>query len=107
MGARARFFNPAYLSPEVLQKIPSEINLQAAHMWSFAVCLYEVETRQIPFDGLSPMEIGLKVSFEGLRLELESAGHGEKLFRICMNEDVSKRPKFEQIIPVLDKLIKS
>jgi len=103
---RSKFLNPAYLSPEVLQKPPGEVNLQAAHMWSFAVCLYEIETRQIPFYGLSPMEIGLKVSFEGLRLELESAGHGDKLFRICMNEDVAKRPKFEQIVPVLDKLIK-
>lgn len=103
---RSKFLNPAYLSPEVLQKPPGEVNLQAAHMWSFAVCLYEIETRQIPFYGLSPMEIGLKVSFEGLRLELESAGHGDKLFRICMNEDVGKRPKFEQIVPVLDKLIK-
>lgn len=30
-------------------------------MWSFAVLLWELATRQVPFAELSPMEAGLKV----------------------------------------------
>ena len=29
-----------------------------------------------------------------------------KLIRICMNEDPAKRPSFEQVIPILEKMRK-
>ena len=45
-----------------LQKKPEDINLRAADMWSFAILLTELETREVPFADLSPMEIGMKVS---------------------------------------------
>jgi len=45
-----------------LQKRRSEINVKAADMWSFAVLLWELATREVPFADLSPMESGLKVS---------------------------------------------
>lgn len=44
-----------------LQKKGKEINVKAADMWSFAVLLWELATRQVPFAELSPMEAGLKV----------------------------------------------
>ncbi|KAK6485777.1 integrin-linked protein kinase [Huso huso] len=36
-------------------------------MWSFAVLLWELVTREVPFADLSNMEIGMKVALEGLR----------------------------------------
>lgn len=30
-------------------------------MWSFAILLWELATREVPFSHLSPMEIGMKV----------------------------------------------
>lgn len=30
-------------------------------MWSFAILLWELATRQVPFSRFSPMEIGMKV----------------------------------------------
>lgn len=45
-----------------LQKKPEEINRRSADMWSFAVLLWELVTREVPFADLSNMEIGMKVS---------------------------------------------
>lgn len=45
-----------------LQRRPEDINLKAADMWSFAVLLWELETREVPHAELSPMETGMKVS---------------------------------------------
>ena len=46
-----------------LQKRPEDINARAADMWSFAILLVELETREVPFADLSPMEIGMKVTY--------------------------------------------
>ena len=45
-----------------LQRHPEDINQKAADMWSFAVLLWELETREVPHAELSPMETGMKVS---------------------------------------------
>lgn len=44
-----------------LQKKPKELNVKAADMWSFAITLWEMATREVPFADLTPMEAGMKV----------------------------------------------
>lgn len=44
-----------------LQKKPKDLNVKAADMWSFAVTLWEMATREVPFADLTPMEAGMKV----------------------------------------------
>lgn len=44
-----------------LQRRPDDINTRAADMWSFAILLWELETREVPFAELSAMEVGMKV----------------------------------------------
>lgn len=44
-----------------LQKKRIDTNSEACDMWSFAILLWELATREIPFSHLSPMEIGMKV----------------------------------------------
>lgn len=83
---RGRCHQPQWVAPEALQKKGKEINVkvgslfifslvcnsfdgesfgfQAADMWSFAVLLWELATRQVPFADLSPMEAGLKVPLQ-------------------------------------------
>jgi hypothetical protein len=39
----------------------TEINQRAADMWSYAILLWELATREVPFAELSPMEVGMKV----------------------------------------------
>ena len=43
---------------------------------------------------------------ESMRINLpcEMSNPMKKLIRICMNEDPAKRPKFEMILPILEKL---
>lgn len=50
-----------FLWPAALQKKPEEINRRSADMWSFAILLWELVTREVPFADLSNMEIGMKV----------------------------------------------
>ncbi|KAG7254117.1 hypothetical protein CRUP_004614 [Coryphaenoides rupestris] len=88
-----RSYAPAWLAPEALQKRPEDINRRSADMWSFAVLLWELVTREVPFADLSQMEIGMK----GLRPTIPPgiSPHVCKLMRLCMNEDPAKRPKFD------------
>ncbi|MGH0153925.1 UNVERIFIED_CONTAM: hypothetical protein FKN15_068763 [Acipenser sinensis] len=89
-----------------LQKKPEDINRRSADMWSFAVLLWELVTREVPFADLSNMEIGMKVALEGLRPTIPPgiSPHICKLMKICMNEDPAKRPKFDMIVPILEKM---
>lgn len=56
------FLIVCYSSSLALQRPFSEINQRAADMWSFAILLWELATREVPFAELSPMEIGMKVT---------------------------------------------
>lgn len=103
---RNKVYQPAWMAPEALQKKDSEINSQAADMWSFAIILWELATRQVPYAGLSAVEIGMKVALEDLRVSIPPgiSNHMARLTRICMNEEPGKRPTFDQIIPILTKM---
>ena len=49
-----------------LQHRPEDIDKRAADMYSFAVILWEIATNKIPFSGLSPMNIGIKVCTDNI-----------------------------------------
>jgi len=103
---RNKMYQPAWIAPEALQKKTTEINVKAADMWSFAMLLWELATRQVPFSDMNPMEVGMKIALEDLRVTIPPgiSQHMSRLIKICMNEEPGKRPSFEQIIPILDKM---
>ncbi|XP_015374320.1 PREDICTED: integrin-linked protein kinase-like [Diuraphis noxia] len=103
---KARVYYPGWMSPEALHKKRIDTNSEACDMWSFSILLWELATREIPFSHLSPMEIGMKVALEGLRVSIPSdiSPHLTKLIKICMNEDPGKRPTFDMVLPILDKM---
>jgi len=105
---KGKMYHPAWIAPEALKKNPGEMNSRAADMWSYAVMLWEMSMREVPFGDLSPMEAGMRIATEGLRLDISPgvSPHMAKLIRICMNEDPGKRPTFDQIIPILEKMKK-
>ena len=96
-------------------------------MYSFAVILWEIATGKIPFQGLSPMLVGIKVKFNvcpppprldrltppWLQIVKDNARpvipkfvnhHLQRIIDICWNADPNKRPRFEKIKPILNKL---
>ncbi|CAF0995177.1 unnamed protein product [Brachionus calyciflorus] len=105
---KVKIFNPAWMAPETLRKKTDDINKKSADMWSFGVILWELFTKKVPFGEFSPMQCGILISRDGLRLELpvNMSVHIQKLIKICMNEESAKRPKFEMILPILEKLKK-
>lgn len=64
-------------------------------------CLWE----QGPDPDFGPSSC-LQVALEGLRPTIPPgiSPHICKLMKICMNEDPAKRPKFDMIVPILEKM---
>lgn len=103
---KGRIYYPAWMSPDALQKRPTDRNWEASDMWSFAILLWELATREVPFAEYSATEVGMKIALEGLRVTIPPgiSPHLSKLIRICMNEDPGKRPTFDMVLPILDKM---
>ncbi|XP_076061927.1 integrin linked kinase isoform X3 [Oratosquilla oratoria] len=103
---KGKVYSPQWFAPEALTKKPKDLNVKASDMWSFAVTLWEMATREVPFADLSPMEAGMKIATEALRVSVPPgiSPHISKLIRICMNEDPGKRPSFDMILPILEKM---
>ncbi|XP_046390679.1 integrin-linked protein kinase [Ischnura elegans] len=103
---KGRIYYPAWMAPEALQKKSSDRNWEASDMWSFAILMWELATREVPFADLTPMEVGMKIALEGLRVTIPPgvSPHLAKLIKICMNEDPGKRPTFDMVLPILEKM---
>ncbi|KAE9417909.1 hypothetical protein Angca_003262, partial [Angiostrongylus cantonensis] len=106
-----RIYSPAWMSPEALQRDPEDLNIRAADMWSFGILLWELNTREVPFADLSPLYTSTKgfpfqIALEGLRVQIPPgiARNMARLMNICLNEDPGRRPNFDQIIPILEKM---
>lgn len=102
-----RIYSPAWMSPEALQRAPEDLNIRASDMWSFGVLLWELNTREVPHSDVPPMECGMKIALEGLRLSIPPgiSRNMARLINICLNEDPGRRPMFDQIIPILEKMV--
>lgn len=50
--------------------------------------------------------IYVQIALEDLRVSIPPgiSPHLAKLIRICMNEDPGKRPSFDMVVPILDKM---
>uniref|UniRef100_A0AAQ6AB49 Protein kinase domain-containing protein n=1 Tax=Amphiprion ocellaris TaxID=80972 RepID=A0AAQ6AB49_AMPOC len=93
-----RMYSPAWMAPEGIYSCsfpPEDINRRSADI-------------EVPFADLSHMEIGMKVSGRSIL-----SYHSFLCFLIstatfclvlCMNEDPAKRPKFDMIVPILEKM---
>jgi integrin-linked kinase len=52
---------PTAICHKALTKKPEDVNKCAADIWSFAIVLFEMHAKQIPFAQYSPMQCGLMV----------------------------------------------
>lgn len=101
-----KIFRPNWMAPEYLGHRFEDIDKRACDMYSFAIILWEIATGKIPFHGLPPMFVGVKVVKENARPVIPQFvnHHLQRIIDICWNADPNKRPRFEKIKPILDKL---
>jgi len=96
---------PAWAAPEVLQ---TQRYSDKADVYSFAICLWEMCTRQIPYEGIPPYQIVISVATQGRRPELSFhdviSSVFKKQIRICWDDDPAKRPSFVQLVVDLENM---
>lgn len=82
------------------------------HPQDFAPCIkkntaYKEDLKAIRILSVSSCLLPIsQVALEGLRPTIPPgiSPHICKLMRLCMNEDPAKRPKFDMIVPILEKM---
>jgi serine/threonine protein kinase len=98
---------PAYMAPECLK---TESFDEKSDVWSFGVVLWELITRQIPWEGLEPTRIYAEVT-TGNRLKVpDNSGFPADyvtLMRSCWLDHPKDRPSFREILKKLRSIKKS
>jgi tRNA A-37 threonylcarbamoyl transferase component Bud32 len=92
---------PCYTAPEILRNAHYTTK---ADVYSFAVVLWELVTREEPFSGMPPFQVIFAVGTKGARPEIPSWCPPElaKLIQMCWADDPNQRPSFNQIIEYLE-----
>jgi len=97
----------AWTAPEVIRL---EKYSYAADVYSFAVVLWELLTREDPYGEMHPMRVTIEVATHGLRPESPNASYGSewdqyaRLMRSCWREEPEMRPHFEEILSQLEDI---
>lgn len=102
---REKIYEPYWIAPEAMSKVDLA-DRKPVDIFAFGMLLYEIVTRQYPFEGMNPMVIGIKMLLEGARPEIPYfvPTHLAQLINLCWQEDPLRRPRAEQIVPILEKL---
>ncbi|GMH93788.1 hypothetical protein TrST_g2573 [Triparma strigata] len=98
----------AWAAPEVIRDNLTSVK---ADIFSFAIVMWEVMTKRIPWEGLDLSQIVGKVAYEDKRPNLEVGVEGDpdmvKLMEECWSKVPEGRPEFQRIIKILEPLIGS
>lgn len=94
-----------WMAPEVLNNQPYSLE---ADVYSYGIVLWEVVAREIPYNGTNPMTIPVRV-IRGERPNLSQISSNcpesvKNLIRACLDGIPQRRPNFNQILDVLEKL---
>ena len=90
-------------------------------MFSFGICLTEMETRQMPYaelaqqQGMTKWKLLNKIAHEGIRPTMPPAGHKpgdmsvelRRLIDSCLDADPARRPSMEQALASLQAAVPS
>ncbi|CAG9318645.1 unnamed protein product [Blepharisma stoltei] len=95
-----------WMAPEVLSS--SDYSLKA-DIYSYAIVMYEIITREIPYKGLSHDTIKEKVLGQHQRPDMSLIPPScpkalEKLMAMCWRSDPNKRPHFSVIVDMLNSI---
>jgi serine/threonine protein kinase len=102
-GTMTQCGSPLWMAPEMIR---NDAYGEAADVFSFAICLWEMYTRKIPYRdlGLNPSHLVVKVVKEHLRppIPKQCPKAFKNLMEKCWNPVAEKRPTFAQILKVME-----
>jgi len=94
----------SYMAPEVISS--KQFHMQS-DVYSFGLLLWEIETLQVPWQGVSPTDILDRIrSGECIPIP-ENVGidGGKELLTNCLQSEYKKRPTFAKIVQTIQKLL--
>lgn len=89
-----------WMAPEVIEHKPYD---RKADVFSFGIVLWELLTRKLPYDHLSPLQAAVGVVQQGLRPTVPTNTDPKmvQLLERCWQQDPSSRPEFSEITEIL------
>lgn len=94
--------------------------MQSVCVWCLVICMCLVLCHLYVFGAMSSVYVWCyvicicvvlcvvlcQVATEGLRVKIPpgTSQHMARLVKICMNEEAAKRPRFDMIVPILEKM---
>lgn len=99
---------PYWTAPEILK---GEMYNERVDVYSFGIVLLELWSRTLPFEGLQPMDVALKVVHQNMRPSIPD-GCGcpilvLELIQRCWAQDSSMRPSFVEVVDTLRAIARS
>jgi serine/threonine protein kinase len=95
----------AYMSPETVRE--ERPNLDASDVWSFGMCIFEMMTGSLPFEGMTSLRV-IKLLCEGKHAPIPKNANIfpgiAELFETCCAPNAKDRPSFDKIIGILRML---
>ncbi|XP_075335772.1 mitogen-activated protein kinase kinase kinase 20 isoform X2 [Odontesthes bonariensis] len=94
-----------WMAPEVIQSLPVS---ETCDTFSYGVVLWEMITREIPFNGLEGLQVAWLVVEKNERLTIPSGCPASfaELLRKCWATEAKERPMFKQILCTLESMSK-
>mmetsp|Transcript_7385 Transcript_7385/g.11359 ORF Transcript_7385/g.11359 Transcript_7385/m.11359 type:complete len:401 (+) Transcript_7385:1-1203(+) len=94
-----------YMAPEVAEGLKYN---HKADVYSFGIILWEMNAFRKPFEGMNRESFYERVVHGGERLPISKRWPSalSSLMQSCWSETISERPSFEEIVEILDEIIR-
>lgn len=90
-----------WVAPEVLRE---ERYSEKADIYSFAILVWELVARRVPYVGLNSLMVARAVAFKGLRPDIPDHCPEvlSSMMKMCWADDSAVRPSFDEIMSIID-----